>query len=223
MTLSLVARGEGGAFGMVVASSSPAVAARCLHLRPGVGAAASQNVTDPGLGPALLDLMAEGTFAPDAVATLASRAPFAQHRQITAVDTTGRTGVHTGADALGVVGSSADENCLAAGNLLDNPEVLEAMTTAFRESAGTPLERRLLAALQAGLDRGGEAGPLRSAGLAVVEDVAWRTTDLRVDDHDRPVAELGRLLDLWMPQKQDYLDRALRPGAAPSYGVPGDE
>ena len=63
---------------------------------------------------------------------------------------------------------------------------------------------------------------MRSAGLAVVEDVAWPVTDLRVDDADDPATELGRLLTLWLPLKRDYLTRALDPGAAPSYGVPGD-
>jgi uncharacterized Ntn-hydrolase superfamily protein len=63
---------------------------------------------------------------------------------------------------------------------------------------------------------------VRSPGLAVVEGATWRVTDLRVDDADEPAAELGRLLALWLPQKQDYLTRAINPEAAPSYGVPGD-
>jgi uncharacterized Ntn-hydrolase superfamily protein len=57
----------------------------------------------------------------------------------------------------------------------------------------------------------------------VVEDVAWRVTDPRADDHDTPLAELERLLRRWLPQKADYLTRATDPTAAPSYRVPGDE
>jgi uncharacterized Ntn-hydrolase superfamily protein len=77
--------------------------------------------------------------------------------------------------------------------------------------------------LKAGLAEGGEAGPVRSAGLGVVDDVPWLTTDLRVDDHDDPIGELERLLGIWMPQKADYRTRGIDPTDAPSYGVPGDE
>ena len=74
-----------------------------------------------------------------------------------------------------------------------------------------------------GLDAGGEEGPVRSAGLVVCGAVAWPETDLRVDWHDRPIAELAGLWRLWEPQAADYMTRALDPAAAPSYGVPGDE
>lgn len=222
MTVSLTARSADGALGMVIASSSPAVAARCVHLRPGVGAAASQNVTNPALGGVVLDRLAAGD-APEAAleGALAGDAHPA-YRQLTVVDARGRVAVRSGAQALGVHGEAVGASCVAAGNLLANDGVLGAMVAGF-EAADVAFEERLLAGLRAGLDAGGEAGPLRSAGLAVVEDVAWRTTDLRVDDHDDPVAELARLLALWLPQKADYLTRALDPTAAPSYGVPGDE
>ncbi len=221
MTLSLVAHLD-GAFGIVISSSSPAVASRCAHLRPGVGAVASQNVTNPALGPTVLDGLA-GDRDPDA-AIAAALAPdaFADYRQVTAVDARGRVAVHTGAQALGVHGSWVGEACVAAGNLLAADDVLQAMVAGFAAASGA-LEDRLLAALERAVDAGGEAGPLRSAGLAVVEAASWRTTDLRVDDHDRPVAELRRLWQLWSPQKADYLARALAPASAPSYGVPGDE
>ncbi len=57
----------------------------------------------------------------------------------------------------------------------------------------------------------------------MVREVPWRETDLRVDWHDEPIAELRRLVELWLPQRDDYVTRGLRPAAAPSYGVPGDE
>ena len=93
---------------------------------------------------------------------------------------------------------------------------------AFASATGQ-LEERLLAALLAGLDAGGEAGPVRSAGLAVVREVPWRETDLRVDWSEKPVQALGELLDVWLPQRDDYVTRGLDPAAAPSYAVPGDE
>jgi uncharacterized Ntn-hydrolase superfamily protein len=227
MTVSLTARSADGALGIVIASSSPAVAARCVHLRPGVGVAASQNVTNPALGGAVLDRLAAGDTPEEALEAALAGDAHPAYRQLTAVDASGRVAVRSGAQALGIHGEAVGASCVAAGNLLANDGVLGAMVAGFEaagfEGVDATFEERLLAGLRAGLDAGGEAGPLRSAGLAVVEDAAWRTTDLRVDDHDDPVAELARLLALWLPQKADYLTRALDPTAAPSYGVPGDE
>lgn len=93
---------------------------------------------------------------------------------------------------------------------------------AYAASTAPALEQRLLDALRGGLAAGGEAGPVRSAGLAVVEDVEWRVTDLRVDDHDAPLEELERLLAVWLPQKADYRTRGIDPAAAPAHGTPGD-
>ncbi|MDT0179514.1 DUF1028 domain-containing protein [Microbacterium sp. ARD31] len=221
MTLSLVAHLD-GAFGIVISSSSPAVASRCAHLRPGVGAVASQNVTNPALGSATLDALAAGAAPDAAIAAALAADAYADYRQVTAVDTTGRVSVHSGAQALGIHGASVGDGSVAAGNLLAGADVLDAMVAGFAAASG-PLEDRLLAALEAAVAAGGEAGPLRSAGLAVVEGASWRTTDLRVDDHDQPIVELRRLWELWSPQKADYLTRAVAPASAPSYGVPGDE
>ncbi|MCU1654993.1 MAG: fimbrial assembly protein FimA, partial [Pseudonocardia sp.] len=139
------------------------------------------------------------------------------------------SGAHTlgaHASAVGPAAATADgaagEGVVAAGNLLASEGVPAAMVAAFTGATGE-LEQRLVAALAAGLAAGGEAGPVRSAGLAVVADVAWRVTDLRVDWHDDPVGELARLVALWLPQRDDYVSRALAPSSAPSYGVPGDE
>ncbi|MCR2812715.1 DUF1028 domain-containing protein [Microbacterium sp. zg.Y1090] len=223
MTLSLAARDADGAFGMVIASSSPAVASRCLHLASGVGAVASQNVTNPALGPAALRALADGAPASDALTAALASDTHGDYRQLTVVDAAGRVAVHSGSRALGIHGHRLGEGCVAAGNMLAGDDVLEQMVAGFTAAAGS-FEERLLAGLEAAQAAGGEAGPLRSAGLAVVSDAAsWRVTDLRVDDHAEPVAELRRLVGLWLPQKSDYLIRAIDPSAAPSYGVPGDE
>ncbi|MGB5837051.1 MAG: DUF1028 domain-containing protein, partial [Albidovulum sp.] len=103
MTFSLVARcAETGMFGVAVSSSSPAVAARCSYARAGVGAVASQNITDPTLGPLALDLMAGGMSATEAVEEIRRQAAFIDYRQVLAVDGAGRTAVHSGAQALGI-------------------------------------------------------------------------------------------------------------------------
>ncbi|MDT7691588.1 MAG: hypothetical protein QOI75_955 [Pseudonocardiales bacterium] len=248
MTFAVLATDGGGRFGMAVSSSSPAVGARCIHLRPGVGGAASQNITDPRLGTRLLDAVADLGDASAALEKVRADTPDVEYRQLMVVDGAGGTacfsGVHTlglyasavgpasatGGGAASTVGPASatggagavGEGVVAAGNLLASEGVPAAMVAAFTGATGE-LEQRLVAALAAGLAAGGEAGPVRSAGLAVVADVAWRVTDLRVDWHDDPVGELARLVALWLPQRDDYVSRALAPSYAPSYGVPGDE
>jgi uncharacterized Ntn-hydrolase superfamily protein len=223
VTLSLAALdARTGAFGMVVASSSPAVASRCVHLRAGVGAVASQNVTNPALGARALDLLADGQPAADALRLACEKDPFPEYRQAGVVDAAGRTAVHSGARTLGTFAARATDGAVAAGNLLASTEVIDAMLDAFAATAAGDLEDRLLGALGAGLAAGGEAGPVRSAGVQVVESVPWPVTDLRVDFSDDPFGELQALWELWRAQKSDYLIRALNPEAAPSYGVPGD-
>jgi uncharacterized Ntn-hydrolase superfamily protein len=223
MTFSLAARDPAtGALGMVLSSSSPAVAARCLHLRPQVGVAASQNVTNPALGPRLLDLLEAGSTAEASIAVVTASEKHREHRQLTVVDAAGRVAHFSGARALGTHAAATGHQAVAAGNMLASAQVVQAMIDSYQASAAGTFEERLLAGLLGGLAAGGEEGPVRSAGLAVVESAAWRVTDLRVDDADDPAAELGRLLALWLPQKRDYLTRALDPEAAPSYGVAGD-
>jgi uncharacterized Ntn-hydrolase superfamily protein len=223
VTFSLAARDPAtGAFGMVLSSSSPAVGARCLHLRPGVGAAASQNVTNPALGPRLLDALQAGATAEEAMTQVVAAETHPEHRQLTVVDSAGRVAHFSGARTLGTHAVATGHEAVAAGNLLAGAHVVRAMIDSYQASAAATFEERLLAGFLGGLAAGGEEGPVRSAGLAVVESAAWRVTDLRVDDADDPAAELTRLLALWLPQKRDYLTRALDPEAAPSYGVPGD-
>ena len=224
MTFSLVARcRETGMFGVAVTSSSPAVAARCAYARAGVGAVASQNVTDPTLGPRALDLMALGATAGEAVAILRRTAPHADYRQILAVDATGGSAIHSGPNALGTWAEARGEDVACGGNLLADAGVPAAMVAAFTASTG-PLGDRLLTAMRAGLDAGGEAGPIHSAGMKLVRDVAWPVADLRVDwTEGDPIAELGQLWQLYAPQLDAYVTRALDPREAPSYGVPGDE
>lgn len=221
MTFSLAARcARSGMLGIVVSSSSPAVAARCAHVRAGVGAVASQNVTDPRLGPRVLDLLQAGTPAPQAVAEVAAQAHANTYRQLTAVDARGATGAYSGAHTLGMHAIAHGDGAVAAGNLLATQDVVAAMVCACAERAGEPLGDRLVAALAAGLAAGGEAGPVHSAGLLLVDRVEWPVADLRVDWDDDPIGRLAGLWALWKPQMNDYVTRALDPGAAPGYGVP---
>ncbi|MCZ2849828.1 DUF1028 domain-containing protein [Modestobacter sp. VKM Ac-2978] len=223
MTFSLVARDATGALGAAICSSSPAVAARCVHLADGIGAVNSQNVTDPRLGPAVLDQLRGGRSATEALGTVTGGTPFIDHRQLLVVDDRGRAAVHSGQRALGVFGHAVGDGVAAGGNMLASAEIPQLMVDAFSAATGD-LELRLMAAVRAAIDAGGEAGPVHSAGLSVVRDAGWRVTDLRVDWTDgAPIEELGRLLEVWLPQRDDYVTRGLDPTTAPSYGVPGDE
>jgi uncharacterized Ntn-hydrolase superfamily protein len=223
VTFSIAARtAEADLFGIAIASSSPAVAARCAHARAGAGAVATQNITDPALGPRVLDSLARGLSVRAALDAALEATPFGAYRQLLVVGRVGSPQVHSGARALGTVGSAIGEHAAAAGNLLARSDVPDAMIRAFDEARGH-FGARLLTALQAGLARGGEAGPLHSAGLLVVRDQSWPIVDLRVDwAAADPVAELAELWSIYAPQIEDYVQRAVNPAAAPGFGVPGD-
>lgn len=223
MTFSIVARSaDARLFGMAIASSSPAVAARCAHARAGAGVVASQNVTDPALGPAILAELGGGAAAASALARVLRCSGNAEYRQVLALGASGPPAAHSGRQALGVAGVALGTDAAAAGNLLANPGVPRAMVDAFAAADGH-LAARLIAALRAGVAQGGEAGPVHSAGLLVVREVSWPIVDLRVDWAPAdPVDALASLWELYGPQVEDYVRRALDPGAAPSFGVPGN-
>lgn len=224
MTFSIAARcSRTGMLGIAVSSSSPAVAARCACARAGVGAAATQNITDPTLGPRALELMAAGRSAEAAIDKIVDTADHIAYRQLTAIDNQGRTMTFSGAETLGVHATARGNNAVAAGNLLSSEAVPTAMITAFQTSPDAHLGDRLIQAMQAALDAGGEEGPVHSAGMLIVDRVPWPAADLRIDwTDDDPIQAL---LDLWViykPQIDAYIARALKPGSAPSYGVAGD-
>ncbi len=224
MTFSLVARcADTGMFGVAISSSSPAVAARCSYARAGVGAVASQNVTDPTLGPLALDLMASGMSALEAVAEVQARGKFIEYRQVLVVDGKGGTAIHSGPNSLGIWTQAQGQDVASGGNLLDNEGVPAAIVAGF-EAAKGHLGDRLIAAMRAGLAAGGEAGPVHSAGMMLVDKVPWPVADLRCDwTEECPVESVATAWEVYKPQLDAYVQRALDPREAPSYGVPGDE
>jgi uncharacterized Ntn-hydrolase superfamily protein len=225
MTFSIVGRcPETGQLGIAISSSSISVGARCPWVRAGVGAVSTQNVTLPALGPQILDFLEHGKLASAAALDQALDADeWSQYRQVTVIDAQGHTALFTGEEALGVHHAVAGEQCVAAGNMLAGVGVIEAMVRAFEQAPGM-LADRLLSAMRAALEAGGEAGPVHSAALKVVGNVIWPIVDLRVDWAEvDPIGQLDALWQAYRPQMQDYLARALNPTTAPSYGVPGDE
>ncbi|OED44489.1 fimbrial assembly protein FimA [Chromatiales bacterium (ex Bugula neritina AB1)] len=224
MTFSLVARcASTGMFGVAISSSSPAVAARCAYARAGAGAVASQNITDPRLGPQGLDLLARGQSAADTIKALQENNEHMDYRQVLAVDGNGTVAIHSGSQSLGIFSQAEGENVASGGNLLANDAVPQAIVDAFTASEGH-LGDRLIGAMQAGLAAGGEAGPVHSAGMMVVDKVPWPIVDLRCDwSVSCPIAALNLAWQEYKPQIDAYVSRGLNPSVAPSYGVPGDE
>ncbi|WP_298964287.1 DUF1028 domain-containing protein [uncultured Methylobacterium sp.] len=223
MTFSIAARcATTGMFGVAVSSSSPAVAARCAHARAGIGAVASQNVTDPSLGTRALDLLGLGASAEQVIGVLRGASAHMAFRQVLVVDAQGGSAIHSGPRALGTWAEARAENVACGGNMLADPGVPQAMVDAFGAATG-PLGDRLIAAMRAALAAGGEAGPVHSAGMMLVREVSWPVADLRIDwTEDCPIAGLAALWERYRPQLEDYVTRARDPSAAPSYGVPGD-
>ena len=224
MTFSLVARcSETGMFGLAISSSSPAVAARCAFTRAGVGAVASQNITDPSLGPFVLDLMQGGMSAKDAISELRAKRSHLNYRQVIAIDAKGMTAIHSGPNSLGIWTQAEGTDVASGGNLLANDGIPQALVDGFQQTKGH-IGDRLIAAMRAGLKAGGEAGPVHSAGMQICDKVSWPVADLRCDwTEDCPIEAVATAWDIYKPQLDAYIQRALDPREAPSYGVPGDE
>lgn len=203
MTFSIVARSDDGeSWGVAVASKFLAVGSPVPAAVAGVGAIATQaeaNVAYKGLALAHLD---EGATAEIALERLLEEDPDREVRQVGIVDVEGRAASHTGADCIDWAGSRTGPGYAVQGNILAGEQVLTAMEDAWLSSADRPFAERLLAALRAGDEAGGDRRGRQSAALLVVrEDAGYGglddlAVDLRVDDHTDPVPELERLLTL---------------------------
>ena len=223
MTFSVAARcKETGMFGTVVTSSSICVPSRCAFSRAGVGALMSQNITNPNLGPQGLDLMAQGHSIELVLETTKLSEPHIEWRQLGMIDAKGETAVFSGSHCLGIYATAQGDNCVALGNMLANIDIPAAMVCAFENSQGH-IAQRLLTTIQAGLNAGGEMGPVYSAGLKVVNQADWPIVDLRVDWHIAPIHELAMIWQVYQPQMDAYVTRALDPENSQSYDAPGDD
>ena len=212
---------ETGQYGTAITSSSICVTSRCAFAKSATGVVLTQNITNPDLGPLGLNLLGQGLTASEVLAKLQDMEPHAEWRQLGVLNSE-ESATFSGEQALGIHARAQGKHCLAMGNLLANTEVPGAMVEHFENSTG-PLAKRLMAALQAGLEAGGELGPEHSAGLLVYGEPHWPIVDLRVDWHVAPIHELAMVLDNYLPQMQAYITRAVDPANSESYGVPGDE
>ncbi len=204
MTFSIVARSDdGGSWGVAVASKYLAVGSAVPAARAGVGAVATQAWVNVAYKSAALTHLGEGAPAPAALQRLLEPDDGREHRQVGIVDAEGRAASHTGTECLEWAGGVTGDGYAIQGNILTGEEVVIAMQDAFVASdPSAPLAERLMAALRAGDEAGGDARGRQSASLLVVRDEAGPDgrddieVDLRVDDHTRPVDELERLLGL---------------------------
>ena len=179
----------------------------------------------PSIGNDILDLMEKGQDANTALENVMAGEKHPEYRQVAVVDHNGNCALFSGGNTLGRHATATGIGCIAAGNLLADEKLPSVMISKFESNSNLELTERLLCALESGLNEGGgEAGPVHSAALLVAGDFPWPIVDLRVDWSDNcPVAELRELWGAYAPQMRDFINRAINPTVAPSYGVPGDE
>lgn len=216
MTFSIVGMcRQTGMFGAAVTTSSIGVGSRCPFARAGVGAVLTQHRTDPRLGPRGLELLAAGHSASQAMAALAQDNPTIGWRQLAIIDTQGETAYYHG-DRISSIHAVAQGNAVCAiGNILRSEAVPQAMVEAFGQAPEAHLAERLLRALEAGLKAGGELKQVKSAALVVVHAQPFPLVDLRVELDPQPLAQLRFLWDLYQPQLELYVRRAIDPDSVP--------
>jgi uncharacterized Ntn-hydrolase superfamily protein len=216
VTFSVLARDpDTGDLGIAVSSCILAVGRVVPTARPGVGLVAVQARSRRGLGHQLLTGLADGASPRDLVRRAAHAAEDAD-RQIAVLDARGRLAADTGQGSFPVSGHLIGDGMSVQGNMLASEEVLPAMARALEAADGADLPDRLLAALTAGQDAGGDVRGRQSAALLVVSGTAPTEEDdgvrldLRVDDSGDPVAQLRMLRNLQRAyDERDYETLAL--------------
>jgi uncharacterized Ntn-hydrolase superfamily protein len=201
-TFSLVAHDpEAREWGVAVASKFLAVGAVVPWARAGAGAVATQSYANTTFGPLGLGFMAQGYEAEAALRGMLEADSGREERQVGIVDGQGRAATFTGSECYAWAGGRTGKHYVAQGNILTGPEIIDWMARSFESTSGV-LADRLLTALAAGQDAGGDSRGQQSAALLIVKSGGGyagfndRYADLRVDDHPTPIVELRRLLEL---------------------------
>jgi uncharacterized Ntn-hydrolase superfamily protein len=193
---------EAGQWGVGVQSRFLAVGAIVPWAEAGAGAIATQSYANPRYGPDGLALLRAGHTADEVVGELTARDAAREERQLGVVDALGRGATFTGSGCTGWAGGRTGPGYAAQGNILVSGATVDALAGTFESAAGRPLAERLLDALDAGQAAGGDSRGQQSAALLVVQrDAGYAgltdvVVDLRVDDHEVPLAELRRLYGL---------------------------
>lgn len=202
-TFSIIARDPStGELGMGVQSKAFAAGNRAMHAKGGVAIIAHQASANPMYGAIGLQLLQAGMTPQQALDMMLRSDEGRDSRQVSILDIQGRTAAWTGPATSDWKGHKCGTNYCAQGNILTGPEVVEAIARSFESSSG-PLAERLLAALDAAQAAGGDARGMQSGAILVAKPLAGaagfsdRVIDIRVDDHQTPLAELRRILDLF--------------------------
>lgn len=216
MTFSLVGMcGRTGMFGAAVTTSSIGVGSRCPYARAGIGAVLTQHRTDPRLGPRGLDLLEAGRSAQETVDALVDGNPAIGWRQLAVVDRGGGTAFFHGDRIISIHNAAQGASVCAIGNIVRNDGVPRAMVDAFEAAPGEHLAERLVRGLEAGEAAGGELKQVKSAAVLVVHEHSFPLVDLRVELDRNPLAELRFLWEVYRPQIDLYVRRAVDPGSIP--------
>jgi len=211
-TFSVIARcARTGRLGVGIATHAIAVASRCPYVQARVGAVATQAHTDPRLGQLALRLLAQGFSAAKALGDVVESDPYISHRQLGVVDRDGGAAAYTGSANGAWAGHLTAPGVVAMGNALTSDAVVPQMLAAFQHADGEDLEERLLRAIEAGRDAGGQPNGQRSSGLLVHAGDPYAWVDLRVDEHTEPIGELRRLYEVYKPLREFFQVRAARP------------
>lgn len=206
MTYSIIARcSRTGRLGVGTATFSIACGRRNESVRPNVGISKSQAFYDRATDPLALNLLAQGFTPQHILGVLKAGDPDFEYRQIGIIDNAGDVAAHTGSQ-IGQWAGHIIGPCYAAyGNGLAGPHVVQAIVRGFVAEPDAELEQRLLRAIEGGRDAGGQASngvprPERSAWIRVVDRLDYPQTDVRVDLHEKAVAELRRVLEAFENQ-----------------------
>ncbi len=201
MTWSIVARDpNSGAFAVAVATKAFAVGAVCPFVRAGVGAVSTQSMANRYLGPAILDAMQRGLPPEAAIEGALAGDEGRGIRQVHAVDRHGRTAAWTGGNCVDWCGDAGAKGVSVAGNMLAGEAVLASTLDAWTANAVLPMPDRLMLAMEAGQNAGGDRRGKQSAAMVMATTEDFPDLDLRVDDHPEPLSELRRLLSIWKVQ-----------------------
>jgi uncharacterized Ntn-hydrolase superfamily protein len=203
---------ETGKYGVAISTNPIGVGARCPFIKSGLGVVVTMAVTDPRLGPLGLKLLELGYSASRTLHEIAASDPHIEHRQVSVIDRDGNAVARTGSDNKDWSGHFCEPGMVAMGNYLISERTASAMAASFRKTKGEDLEARLMTAIEAGRDAGGQHGGQHSSALVVYGQQPYPLVDLRVDEHDEPIGELRRIFDLYRPQIEYYETRPWQPG-----------
>ncbi len=221
MTYSIAARcPQTGMFGVAATTSSLGVGCRCIYAKANIGAILTQHRTDPRLGPRGLELLSQGKTAQEVIDTLIFGDPTIGYRQLAVVDKDGNTTFFHGNQITSIHGHYQGNGCIAIGNIIHSSELPRAMVKAFEEHPEAHIAERLIQALEAGRTFGselkvGQKNQIKSAGLLVVHKESFPLVDIRVDLDRDPLGQLRFIWEIYQPNVQRYVTRALDPENEP--------